>query len=75
MKPRRTLGASRNQCPGCDEYFNSNTAFEKHRIGRFGIDRRCATPDEMRGMGMSLNSEDWWITEVYDPDKVQRLNV
>jgi hypothetical protein len=39
------VGSSRNQCRGCGQYFNSNSAFEAHRTGKYGEDRRCKTPD------------------------------
>lgn len=55
------LGGSRNQCGGCKQYFNSNTAFEKHRIGQHGVDRRCMTEEEMTNAGMSVNSHGFWI--------------
>ena len=62
-KCNRTLTGQHNHCSACGEYFNSNVAFEKHRIGEFGIDRRCANLYEMEEKGMSKNSGDWWITE------------
>lgn len=58
----KLLKGDRNQCSGCKEYFNSNGAFEKHRTGKFGVDRRCRTPDEMLAMGFSLNAKGFWIT-------------
>lgn len=57
------LTGQRNQCPGCNQYFNSNTAFEKHRTGQHGHNRRCLTPEEMIAKGMSLNKAQFWITE------------
>jgi hypothetical protein len=57
------LRGQKNQCQGCKQYFNSNTAFEMHRTGRHGIDRRCMTTDEMTAKGMSLNAQSFWITE------------
>lgn len=62
-KCERKLRGQHNHCSACGEYFNSNKAFEKHRIGAFGVDRRCATVEEMKAKGMSKNSGDWWITE------------
>ena len=62
----KTLTGQRNQCQGCHEYFNSNKAFDKHRTGEFGKDRRCRTPEEMLEKGMSLNKAGFWITEAYD---------
>lgn len=57
------LTGQRNQCRGCSQYFNSNTAFDKHRHGKVGHGRRCLTPEEMMAKGMSLNKAGFWITE------------
>jgi hypothetical protein len=79
MRPTRKLTDSRCQCSGCGEYFNSDTAFEKHRIGQFGVNRRCMTPAEMLAAGMSRNAADWWISESAEtrtvpfPDRGARL--
>lgn len=58
----RPLKGDRNQCQGCKEYFNSTGAFEGHRTGKFGVDRRCRTPDEMIARGYSKNKDGFWIT-------------
>ena len=60
------LTGARNQCQGCKQYFNSNYAFDQHRKGEHGIDRRCRTPEEMLDRGMSLNHANFWITETQD---------
>jgi hypothetical protein len=60
------LTGNRNQCQSCKEYFNSNTAFDKHRTGEHGFKRRCRTPEEMIALGMSKNNAGFWITEKYD---------
>jgi len=52
-----------NQCPGCAKYFNSVYAFDKHRTGRHGIDRRCRTEEEMLDVGMSVNPRGFWVRE------------
>lgn len=57
------LRGDRNQCPTCNEFFNSTLAFEKHRTGKFGIDRRCRTVGEMEIKGMSKNDAGFWITK------------
>lgn len=57
------LTGSRNQCQGCKQYFNSNTAFDLHRTGEHGVDRRCRTTEEMTALGMLLNNANFWITE------------
>ena len=38
-------------CSACGKYFSSTTEFDAHRVGRFGIDRRCATTEEMLAEG------------------------
>lgn len=55
------LTGQRNQCPGCGKYFNSNLAFDKHRTGSHGIDRRCKTDEEMINAGMAVNAAGFWI--------------
>lgn len=59
----KTLRGSRNQCQGCKEYFNSNTAFDKHRTGKHGVDRRCMTREEMFKAGMVLPEDEFWRSE------------
>tara|TARA_R110000822_G_scaffold9644_1_gene37247 strand:+ start:197 stop:421 length:225 start_codon:yes stop_codon:yes gene_type:complete len=61
LHERKHLNGDRNQCPGCGHFFNSTYAFEKHRKGEHGVDRRCLTPDEMEGKGMSINASGFWI--------------
>ena len=57
------VGESRNQCQACKQYFNSNTAFDFHRTGEHGVDRRCMTVEEMLGCGMEINQAGYWIKE------------
>jgi hypothetical protein len=57
------LSGTRNQCTGCKEYFNSNTAFDKHRTGKHGVNRRCRTPEEMQNLGMFINIYGYWVSE------------
>jgi hypothetical protein len=59
----KLLKGNRNQCQGCKEYFNSTGAFDKHRTGSYGVDRRCRTHEEMTEIGMSLNKDGYWIGE------------
>lgn len=54
------LRGDRNQCSACAECFNSTHAFDKHRTGRFGVDRRCRTAEEMLANGMVLGSDGFW---------------
>jgi hypothetical protein len=63
MTDRKTLRGDRNQRPGCSKYFNSTFAFDKHRTGRFGKDRRCMTTEEMTEAGMDVRQDGFWISE------------
>lgn len=60
--PSVTLRGDRNECPGCGELFNSSYAFDMHRTGRFGRNRRCMTVDEMSAAGMVRASSRFWIS-------------
>lgn len=56
----KALRGDRNQCGMCGQYFNSTHAFDKHRTGEFGVDRRCLSDDEMRAKGMHLPADGFW---------------
>jgi len=60
------LRGQKNQCQGCKRYFNSNTAFEMHRTGRHGVDRRCMTEEEMTAKGMLMNATSFWVSKSND---------
>lgn len=63
------LTGDRNQCPTCNEFFNSTAAFVKHRAGRVATpERRCLTPDEMTAAGMAKNTADFWVTALMPSD-------
>jgi hypothetical protein len=68
------LTSSRNQCGGCGQYFNSNTAFEKHRTGVFGIDRRCLNDQEMEAKKMAKNAAGFWTGEPMDQSIIEKRN-
>jgi hypothetical protein len=68
----KTLRGDRNQCQGCKQYFNSTGAFEKHRYGKFGVDRRCLTEEEMLAKGMSLNAAGFWIGSKMPTDVIDK---
>lgn len=67
------LTGQKNQCPGCSQYFNSNLAFDMHRTGRHGHDRRCMTTPEMTAKGMSVNAAGFWISESMPINKLNKL--
>ena len=62
------VGSSRNQCRGCGQYFNSNTAFESHRTGKYGEDRRCKTTEEIIASGYRVNKDGYWSSAEERPD-------
>ena len=57
------LRGNRNQCPTCNQYFNSNTSFDKHRTGAMGVNRRCRTTEEMLEVGMLILASGFWGKE------------
>lgn len=40
-------GLSRSHCPVCCRTFSTDTAANKHRVGKFGPERRCIHPAEV----------------------------
>ncbi len=52
---------NRCQCTACGEYFSSERSFDRHRIGQFGIDRRCMTADAMTANGWMRNARGFWL--------------
>ncbi len=38
------LGRAHCAAPGCHRTFSTDSAADKHRVGKFGVDRRCADP-------------------------------
>jgi hypothetical protein len=61
-RPHIRLTGDHNQCPGCAELFNSTAAFDRHRTGDYGVNRRCRTVEEMTARGMIKNAGGWWVT-------------
>jgi len=59
------LGNSRCQYIGCDEYFNSVAAFDKHRIEGICETRRCMTKKELLKAGLSVNAAGFWVTSTF----------
>lgn len=68
------LTGSRNQCGACRQYFNSNTAFEKHRTGKYGVDRRCLNDEEMLAKKMFKNSAGYWVGSIMDKSLIEKRN-
>lgn len=65
----KTLTPTRGHCSACHEYFNSDAAFDKHRVGRPDDPknpRRCLSVSEMVKAGMGLNDAGFWVTKAFD---------
>jgi len=71
--PRRRLKGGRNQCPACQEHFNSTNAFDLHRTGSFNGTRRCLTVIEMQAKSFGKTKDDYWLCPVSSKDR-ERLN-
>lgn len=70
-KPHPRLSGQRNQCGACGELFNSNSAFDAHRAGRYEPDeRRCLTVAEMEGRGFT-NPDGFWRMPISDKDQAR----
>lgn len=54
------LTGNRCQCTACGEYFNGVQPFDRHRIGQYGIDRRCLAIAEMEAAGFIRNVSGFW---------------
>jgi len=39
------LTGKRCLCRGCDKVFSTVANFDRHRVGKHGIDRHCAEPE------------------------------
>jgi hypothetical protein len=53
---RPKLTGNRCQCSACGEYFTSVRSFDRHRVGQFGIGRRCLTRAELDAGGFERNA-------------------
>lgn len=63
-------GLGRAHCPACHRTFSCDSAADKHRIGAFGIDRRCAHPSAVGLVARTKTYGDLWgwpSSDTYDP--------
>lgn len=59
------LTGDRCQCRVCWEFFNSTTAFDKHRMTPKGeTSKRCLSVSEMQARGMVRSGKGFWCTKV-----------
>lgn len=57
------LTGHRNQCSACFQAFGGNHGFSLHRIGAFGLDRRCMSPAELQTAGMVQDEAGFWCRQ------------
>lgn len=67
IKPKLT--GDRCECPTCGDRFNSTAAFDEHRVGRYGVNRRCLSADDMAAEGMRLRADGFWTTSLKSAGK------
>lgn len=48
-----------NQCLTCNKLFTSISGFDKHRIGTYGLDRRCAEDSYLVSQNMEQKVRSW----------------
>lgn len=65
------LTGSRCQCCACGEYFGSTDTFDRHRVGRPGVDRRCMSLDEMISAGWAKSARGFWIKHRLEAGRVR----
>jgi hypothetical protein len=71
----KELTGKRCHCSACDEYFNSVSVFDRHRVGNWlndGANRRCLTIDEMVARGWSINANGFWIERAWGTQSRRR---
>ncbi len=54
------VGSPKCLCRSCGLYWTSEAAFAAHRVGEYGINRRCLTQDELRAKGFAPNEGGYW---------------
>lgn len=55
------LTGKRCQCSACGRYFKALSTFDRHRSGQHGIDRRCASDEELKAAGLVLSDRGFWV--------------
>ena len=63
------LNGERCKCSACGQYFSTTANFDKHRVGRHGVDRRCAYPGDV---GL-INRDGIWRGKPRDAHEWARL--
>lgn len=64
-----TLTGDRCKCSACGLLFNSTNAFDNHRRGSYGVDRRCLSPAELTAKRCAPNEAGFWRQPMQEPTK------
>jgi len=75
MPKNLRLTGNRVECPTCRECFNSDSAFDRHRVGTYDDPknpRRCLTVPQMVAKGFKVNAQGFWIRGKLPAGTVQR---
>lgn len=68
IHPEIELTKDQNECPSCGAVFETNEAFDAHRIGKFATPskpntRHCLTDQEMHEAGFRANRAGFLLSE------------
>lgn len=63
---------SGGHCRACCTTFRTQSAFDRHRVGKHGPERRCLTADEMTAAGWRDTDRGWTPYRSYAPDWLPR---
>ena len=64
---------SRCKCAECGDFFNSTTAFDKHRAGPYDRPpfRWCLSEFAMEVVGMAKNADGFWASKLFGDAKTR----
>jgi hypothetical protein len=48
------------QCATCSEDFSSLKNFDRHRVGKHAVGKRCLNVSEIEGIGLARNARGRW---------------
>jgi len=64
------LTGCRCQCCACGEYFGNVDVFDRHRVGEYGVNRRCLSGEEMTALGWARNGRGFWLKHRLEAGRV-----
>jgi hypothetical protein len=59
-------GTDHCQCTVCKQWFNSTHAFDGHRRGKTGVNRRCLSVAEMQQKGYIRNADGYLVSSSFE---------